>query len=81
MLTLQMKADLLKVIWTWKRPASPFTGLLGRTMEAQLHYQPRLKVLYGFSLINSMRTGQRRVFARSESNQDKGFINFSMSKC
>ena len=48
MLTQQMKDDLRKVVWTWKKPGIPFTGLLGRTMETRLHYQPRLKVLNGF---------------------------------
>jgi hypothetical protein len=43
MLTIQMREDLRNVTWTWE-PATPFTGLLGRTMEARLHYQSRLKV-------------------------------------
>jgi len=55
MLTLQMKDDLRKVTWTWKKPTLPFTRLLGKTMETRLHYQPRLKVLNGFSLLHSMR--------------------------
>jgi hypothetical protein len=55
MLTEQMKDDLRKMTWTLKKPAIPFTGLLGRTMETRLHYQPRLKVLNGFSLLHSMR--------------------------
>jgi hypothetical protein len=45
MLTDQMKDDLRKATWTWKKPPIAFTGLLGRTMESPLHYQPRLKVL------------------------------------
>src|ERR1700693_4470785 len=55
MLTEQMKDDLRKATWTWKKPAIPFTGLLGRTMESRPHYQPRLKVLNGFTLLHSMR--------------------------
>jgi hypothetical protein len=55
MLTEQMKDDLRKATWTWKKPAIPFTGLLGRTMESRPHYQPRLKVLNGFRLLHSMR--------------------------
>ena len=55
MLTEQMKDDLRKATWTWKKPAMAFTGLLGRTMETRLHYQPRVKVLHGFSLLHSMR--------------------------
>jgi hypothetical protein len=55
MLTQQMKDDLRKVTWTWKKPALPFTGLLDRTMATRLHYQPRLKILNGFSLLHSMR--------------------------
>jgi hypothetical protein len=55
MLTQQMKDDLRKATWTWKKPAIHFTGLLGRTMESRLHYQPRLKVLNGFALLHSMR--------------------------
>jgi hypothetical protein len=55
MLTQQTKEDLRRAIWTWKKPVIPFTGLLGRTMESRLHYQPRLKVLNGFALLHSMR--------------------------
>jgi len=55
MLTEQVKDDLRKAAWTRKKPAIPFTGLLGRTMESRLHYQPRLKVLNGFALLHSMR--------------------------
>jgi hypothetical protein len=55
MLTQQMIEDLRKATWTWKKPAVPFTGLLGRTMESRLRYQPRLKVLHGFALFHSMR--------------------------
>ena len=43
MLTEQIKDDLRKVTWIWKKSAIPFTGLLGRTMETRLHYQTRLK--------------------------------------
>ena len=55
MLTEQIKDDLQKANGTWKKPAIPFTGLLDRTMESRLHYQPRLKVLIGFALLYSMR--------------------------
>jgi len=55
MFTEQVKDDLRKATWTWKEPAIPFTGLLGRKMESRLHYQPRLKVLNGFALLHSMR--------------------------
>jgi len=49
MLTEQMKDDLRKATWTWKKPA------LGKTTEIRLHYQPRLKVLNSFTLLHSMR--------------------------
>jgi hypothetical protein len=55
MLTEQIKDDLRKANWTWKEQPIPFTGLLGRTMESRLRYQPRLKVLNGFALLHSMR--------------------------
>ncbi len=55
MFTEQIKDDLRKAIGTWMKPAIPFTGLLGRTMESRLHYQPRVKVLNGFALLHSMR--------------------------
>jgi len=55
MLTEQMKDDLRKATWTWKKPAIPSTGLLGKTTETRLHYQPRLKVLNSFALLHSMR--------------------------
>jgi hypothetical protein len=55
MLPEQIKDDLRKGTGTWKKPAIPFTGILGRTMESRLHYQPRLKVLHGFALLHSMR--------------------------
>jgi hypothetical protein len=55
MLTKKTESDLRKMTWTWKKPGIPFTGLLGRTMETRLHYQPRLKVLNGFTLLHSMR--------------------------
>jgi hypothetical protein len=55
MLTEKTKYDFRKMIWTWKKPGIPFTGLLGRTMETRLHYQPRLRVLNGFTLLHSMR--------------------------
>ena len=47
MLTEQIKDDLQKANGNWKKPAIPFPGLLDRTMESRLHYQPRLKVLIG----------------------------------
>jgi hypothetical protein len=56
MLTVQMKDDLRKVTWTWKKPGLAFTGLLGRTMETRLRYQSRLEILNGFTLLHSMRT-------------------------
>jgi len=55
MLTEQTKDDLRVATWPWKKATIPFTGLLGRTMETRLRYQPRLKVLNGFSLLHSMR--------------------------
>ena len=58
MLTEQMKDDLRKATWIWKKRAIPFTGLLGRTMESRLHYQPRLKVLNGFALLHSIRSAR-----------------------
>jgi hypothetical protein len=78
MFTEQMKDHLRNV--TWRKPAMPFTGLLGRTMETRLHHQSRLKVLNGFTLFHWMRAVQHRAFAPSESDLDKGLINFSMSK-
>ena len=57
MLTRQMREDLRTATWIWTKPAAPFTGLLGRTMEARLHYQPRLKVLHGYTILHSMRAG------------------------
>jgi hypothetical protein len=57
MLTRQMREDLRNATWTWNKKAIPFTGLLGRMMEARPHYQPRLKVLYGFTILHSMRAG------------------------
>jgi hypothetical protein len=57
MLTRQMREDLRNATWTWMKPVIPFTGLLGRTMEARLHYQSRLKVLHAFTLLHSMRAG------------------------
>ena len=57
MLTRQMRKDLRNATWAWKKPVTPFTGLLGRTMEARLHYQSRLKVLHAFSILHSMRAG------------------------
>jgi hypothetical protein len=54
--TEQMKDDLRKVTWKWKKPAIPFfTRLLGRTMETHLHYPAASQVLHGFSLLHSMR--------------------------
>jgi hypothetical protein len=35
-----------------KKTAVPFTGLLGRTMETRLRYQPCFKILNGFSLLH-----------------------------
>jgi hypothetical protein len=52
-----MREDLRNENWTWKKPVTPFTGLLGRTMEARLHYQSRLKVLDAFTVLHSMRAG------------------------
>ena len=57
MLTRQMREDPRNATWTWMKPVAPFTGLLGRTMEARLHYQSRLKVLHAFTLLHSMRAG------------------------
>jgi len=53
MLTLQIKATSERRPGL-KKSAIPFT-LLGRTMEARLHYLPRLKVLNGFTLLHSLR--------------------------
>jgi hypothetical protein len=54
MLTEQMKDDLRKVTWKWKKPAIPFSPDYSAEQWKHLT-QPRHKVLRGFSLLHSMR--------------------------
>ena len=53
-----MKVDLRNATWTWDKPAILSTGLLCRSNAKRLNYQPRHKVLNGFTLLHSLRAGR-----------------------